>query len=426
MLWTFDYPRFSARCHARFGPTFTVRIGGLPTAVVTTDGEAMRRLFTGDPLTKRHGNDLLRPVLGEHSLLLLEPPSHLERRKLLLPPFHGERIRAYAALMERLVAAELDRWRAGQVVRVHPFAASLTLDVILQAVLGIDEPATRRWLRRTFDAVTKPANNLAIYVPRLMERRRWNVFAEPYWRRWDELHALLLEHIAATRSDPALAQRDDVLAVLVQASDGNGSGLSDAELRDELITLILAGHETTATAIAWAAELLVHNQDVLTRARAAADEGDDEYLDALVKEVLRIRQPVPVAAARYSLEPLAIGPWTIGPDTTIIIDGWGIHHDPATYSQPEAFRPERFLESNADAYTFLPFGGGAHRCLGAPLAQLEMKVVLRAILERFELAPARRSLAAMRRRGITLAPQGGGVVRVVRERAPARRELATA
>jgi cytochrome P450 family 135 len=411
---------FSDRGHARYGDTFTVRVGSM-TGVLTRDRDAIRRLFTGDPLGKRHGNDLLRTFVGEQSLLVLEPAEHLARRKMLLPPFHGERVQSYARLMERLASAELDRLRPGDVVKVQPIAQSLTLDVILQAVLGVSDPSARGRLRRIFDALNTPLNALALFVPQLTHRSRWNVLSKRPWRLKDEFDALLLEHIAATRSDGPLSERDDVLAMMASARDEHGAGLSDEQLRDELVTLITAGHQTTATAIAWGVELLVHNPAVVSKAR---EEGD-AYLEALVKEVLRIRTPIPVGGARFVLEPFAIGTWTIPANVAVLVDAHGVHHDPAIYPRPHEFRPERFLEDPPDGYSFLPFGGGAHRCLGASLALLEIKIVLREILARLELAPISPALPRAVPRGPTLAPRGGARVRVVGRRTPAPEVVAT-
>jgi cytochrome P450 len=416
------YAEFSDRGHERYGDTFTVRVGNSPTAVLTRDRDVIRRLYTGDPLGKRHGNDLLRLFLGGQSLLMLEPPEHLTRRKMLLPPFHGERIQSYARLMERLTAAELERLRPGTLVKIKPIAQALTLDVILQAVLGVEDLAVRGRLRRIFDALNTPLNSFALFVPRLAHRARWNLLSSRAWRLKDELDAVLFEHIAATRADPLLNEREDILAMLVGARDEDGEGLSDEQLRDELITLIAAGHETTATATAWGVELLVHNPAVMASAR----EGDDFYMEALVKEILRIRSPIPITSARHVLDPFAIGPWTIPSEVAVLVDAYGVHHDPRTYPEPHAFRPERFLEDPPDGYSFLAFGGGAHRCLGASLALLEMKIVLREILARVELAPASPALARPVPGGPTLAPRGGARVRVLGKRAPARGETAPA
>ena len=424
VLRTWRFAEFSDRGHARYGDTFTVRVGGTPTAVLTRDREVIRRLFTGDPLIKRHGNDLLRTFVGGQSLLVLEPAEHLARRKMLLPPFHGERVQSYVRLMEQLVAAELDRLAPGDVVAVQPIAQALTLDVILQAVLGVNDVAMRQRLREIFDAMVTPLSNFVLFVPQLARRSRWNLLAAPFWRLKDELDALLFEHIAATRADPGLAEREDILAMMVAARDEDGSGLSDEQLRDELITLITAGHETTATAIAWGVELLVHNPAVMAR----ASEGDEAYLEALVKEILRIRSPVPIGGARHVLEPFPIGEWTIPPQVAILVDAYGVHHDPGIYPQPHAFRPERFLEEPSDGYAFLPFGGGSHRCLGAGLALLEIKVVLGEILARLELAAVSSAPSRTTPRGPTLAPRGGTRVRIVGvrpdTRAPGQAEAA--
>jgi cytochrome P450 len=407
-LWAYRYREFTQWAHRRYGPSFTARVGGLPTSVVTTDRDAIRRLLTGDPSTKRHANDLLREALGDRSLLLLESEEHLRRRKLLTPPFHGERVKEYAQLTERLVERELDGWQPGSEIKVVEVAQRLTLEVILEAVLGVADQRMRDRLRALFNEMLAiPATALVFYFPALQKRQRWNRVAEIYWRKRDELDRMLDEQVATTRADPQLETRRDILAMMLRARDEDGAALTDTDLRHELNTLIAAGHETTSTALAWAAELLAHNRDVQARAR----EGDQPYLDATVKEVLRIRAPVSVGAARHPLEPFEIGGVTIGPETVVTVDAWGVHLDPSVYAEPDRFMPERFLESTPE-YAFLPFGGGAHRCLGAALAQLEMRVVLGAILKRFELLPTQPQLARPVRRGILLAPQGGGRIRI--------------
>jgi cytochrome P450 len=250
------------------------------------------------------------------------------------------------------------------------------------------------------------------YFPELKPRARWNVGTTRWWRHRDRLLELLDGQIAATRADPRLAEREDILALLVQARDEDGNALSSDDLRDDLIALIGAGHETTAAAIAWGAVLLAHNPAVRERATAAAREGDEQYLGALVKEVLRIRPPVPVGAGRVLDEPFAIGPHTIPAGTLILIDAWGIHHDPELYPDPERFQPERFLDQSPAPYAWLPFGGGARRCLGAALAELEIKVGLRTILRRVAIAPSDTELAPPARRAIVIVPHGGGRVRI--------------
>ena len=413
LLRIWRYEEFSARGHARYGDTFTVRIGGLEPGVLTCDRDAIRRLYTGDPLVKRHGNDLLRTLVGDQSVMVLDPSAHLTRRKLVSPPFHGERVQAYARLMEALVAETLAPLRRGEEITVQPIAQELTLSVIMQAVLGINDPAMHSRLSGIFNALNTPLNAIALFVPAISRRARWNVLSARAWRLKDELDALLLAQIAAARSDARLDQREDILAGMLCAKDADGNGLSDEQLRDELITLIIAGHETTATAIAWGVELLLRNPAVMADAR----EGDEAYLDALVKEILRIRAPAPIAGTRQMLEPFTIGRWSIPANVPIIVDAHAVHNDPELFPEPRRFRPERFLGASAEGYSFLTFGGGAHRCIGAALAQLEIKIVLRELLSRLDLVAASPRPATAVPRGPTLAPRGGVRVRVAGVRA---------
>jgi cytochrome P450 len=414
--------------------------------VLTTDRDAIRRLLTGDPATKHHGNEAVRPLVGERSILLLEPAQHLVRRKLLLPPFHGERVRAYADLMQRLMDEEVDRWRSGEIVSVLAVAQNVTIEVILQAVLGVADVTLRRRFRDLIDdllfypagavrlrlsgrirapatpphrvreaiafAAALPTPAVLTYFPGLKGRSPRNLMTRGWWQYRDRLIELLDDQIASSRADPRLEQREDILAMLVQARDEDGNGLSTADLRDDLIALIGAGHETTSAAIAWGAALLAHNRGVLERATAAEREGDEAYLDALVKEVLRIRPPLPVAAGRVLGEPFPIGADQIPAGTPILIDAWGLHHDPELYPKPERFQPERFLGEGPGSYAWLPFGGGARRCLGAALAELEIKVALSTIVRRVAITPADTRLAPPARRGITIVPHAGGRIKI--------------
>jgi cytochrome P450 len=256
-----------------------------------------------------------------------------------------------------------------------------------------------------------PRNNLGLFLPRAITRRAWwNVAARPGYRRLDRIRELLSAHITRTRDDPDLEHRNDVLSLLVHACD-DGAQLTDGELRDDLVTLVTAGHETTATAIAWGCDLLANNPGVARRLRDTLASGDRDYLKATVKEVLRARSILYVSVARHSLEPFRIGNWVLGPDVLILVDAQGIHGDPHLYPEPDAFRPERFLERSPDGYSYIPFGGGAHRCLGAPLATLELELFLESVAQNVILSPAGPP-ARPTRRGVTLAPGNRGRVRV--------------
>jgi cytochrome P450 len=390
--YTYRFERFTAAQHAKHGASWTLRLPGLADAVVTSDRELIKGLLTGDPLTRRHANDILQRVLGDGSVMQLEPAEHLQRRKALLPPFHGERIAGYREVMAQLVEADLERWPTDRPVRVLERARMLTLEVIQHVVLGSSDPAFAQQLADLTDTFNSPLANLGLFAPAITERTRWNVIAEPYWRKVDQLDALMDGLVRARDEDP-----DSVLAML------RDIGLDDIELRDELKTLLIAGHETTATAIGWAAELLAHHPQAVGRLR----EGDRAYLAATAKEVLRIRTVAPVAAARTLLPE----------ETVVLVDAYTLHHDPELWDEPEAFRPERFLDSQPEPYSYLPFGGGAHRCLGAALATLELETAIAGITERFDLEPVGPPERATRR-GVTFVPAGGATVRA--RRAPDR------
>jgi cytochrome P450 len=417
--YTFDQPGFWAVCRKRYGRTFSNRMPGFPPIVVTSDRDAIRRLFTGDPMLRRHGNDLFRPMFGDRSLLLLEPAEHLGRRRLELPPFHGEAVRAYADRIRELAEAEVASWRPGERVVTHPRTRALTLEVILELVLGVRDRDLRDELGALIDWFNTPLNNLVLFLPpSLGQRAWWNLPAKPAYARLDRFHELLRQHIAQTRRDPGLVGRRDVLALLVRARGEDGSELSDADLRDELVTLVIAGHETTATAMAWACDLLAHNRAVTARIRSALACGEREYLKAAAKEVLRARTLAYASAGRHVLESFPIGEWVIEPETTILVDAQGVHADPELYPEPEQFRPERFLEDPPDGYAYVPFGGGAHRCLGAALAMLELELFLEVVVTQTEPTPAG-SPARPVRRGPTLAPDNQGRIHIAR---PARME----
>jgi len=346
--------------------------------------------------------------------MLLEPEEHLERRRLELPPLHGEAVRAYSDRIRELAETEIASWQPGEHVVTHPRARALTLEVILELVLGVRDRDLRDELGSLIDWFNTPLNNLVLFLPpSLGQRAWWNLPAKPAYARLDRFHELLVDHIARTRHDPGLARRHDVLALLVRTRDEDGAELSDADLRDELVTLVIAGHETSATAMAWACDLLAHNRAVTARIRATLAAGEREYLKAAAKEVLRARTLAYTSAGRHVLEPFPIGEWMIAPETTILVDAQGVHGDPELYPEPERFRPERFLDEPPDGYAYIPFGGGAHRCLGAALALLELELFLEAVVMHAEPTPVGRPARPVRR-GPTLAPDNQGRIHVAR------------
>jgi cytochrome P450 len=408
------------------GDLFTLQLPFGPI-VVTCDPATIRAVFTGDPAVLRagEGNRPLEPVVGPASLLLLDGPRHLRRRRLVLPPFHGERLQGYAGDIAQLARAELATWPVGAPFALEPGMRAITLAVIIRVVFGI--------------ADGERAAALAELIPRLLPDGAFSsLVLLPALRRdfgpwWPWRHflaaraavdALLYEEIARRREDPALAERPDVLSLLLQARDEDGAPLTDAELRDELMTLLLAGHETTATALAWAFELLHRHPDAHARAveeaRADGGRGPAPWLDAVAAETLRLRPPLPMAA-RGLAAPLEIDGHELPAGTRVAVGIYLTHRRADLYEEPLAFRPERFLGRGADTYAWLPFGGGVRRCVGAAFAQLELREVLRTVLAGADLRPACAQPERTRRRAVVLSPaRGARSVLVARPPAAAR------
>ena len=404
----------------RFGDMFTLKIANEGTWVFTSDPEAVKQVFTGDPRLLHAGeaNIVLLPVLGSHSVLLLDDAAHMAQRKLMLPSFHGERMRGYEATMTEVAVREIERWPAGEPLSAWPTMQSITLEVIMRTVFGVTETARVERLGRSLqDALawtTEPARmaQLAVLGPRrIAERGTLRAVLDPT----DEL---IYEEIRARRDAPDLEERDDVLSLLLQARHDDGSPMSDEELRDELMTLLVAGHETSATALAWALEALTRHPAALARLRDEVDAGEDAYLDATVKEVLRLR-PVIALVLRRLVEPMEIGGRLLPAGVNIAPSIYLTHRRPDLYENPRAFRPERFLEKPPGTYTWFPFGGGVRRCIGASFAQFEMKVVLRELVARLDMRAARPRPERRVRRAIVFAPERGGEI-VVERRARQR------
>jgi cytochrome P450 len=399
---------FMERSRASFGDVFTVRLAQVGTFVFVSDPELLKSVFRADPEQLRAGaaNVPLEPILGSRSVLLLDGAEHLRQRKLMLPPFHGERLRGYEELIAEIAADEMDRWPSGEPIELQPRMAAITLEVILRVVFGMDRgPALvnlREVLKKLLDVTAKP---WAVVPPLRRDLGRWSPWGRFLAARADVDEALFAE-IHRRRDDPTLPDRTDIFSMLMQARDEQGEPLTDRELRDELVTLLVAGHETTATGLAWAFERLVRHPGALER----LSEGDAEYADAVVHETLRLRPPLPVVARRVAGEPFALGDHAIPPDTIIAPCIYLVHRRADLYPEPYAFRPERFLERPPETYSWLPFGGGVRRCIGASFAVLEMSVVMRAIAQRMRVRAVSEAPELVSRRAIVFAPSRGGSV----------------
>lgn len=405
ILQTFRYvfrPLTSGEAYARrFGDCFTLRMLGNRPIVVFTDPEAIKDIFSGDPEVFSLGEattDLLEPILGRYSILVLDGARHLRQRRLMLPPFHGERMKAYGQLMREVTERTVDAWPVGRPFPIHREMQAITLEIIMRAVFGLEEGAAFDRLRRHLVRITELQNSAAavvLAIPAL----RFDLGRLSPWGRFvrdrEAFRAILLVEIARRRTEGA-AGRDDILAMLVEARDEEGAPMSDEELLDEMLTLLTAGHETTAGQLAWTFYHVLRRPDVVEKLRAELDVafgseaieptaiGRLEYLDAVVKESQRI-SPVAPRVGRRLRHPARIGGRDLPAGVGVSPDVYLTHHRPDLWPEPDRFLPERFLGAHPSPYAFFPFGGGIRRCLGAAFATYEMKIVLAEVVRHTDL-----------------------------------------
>jgi cytochrome P450 len=417
----FAPPRFIDACRRRYGDVVTFRTLFDPQFVMVFDPELVKRVFQGphEQLHAGEANAVLGPVLGDRSVLLLDGAEHLRQRRLMLPSFHGQRMRAYESVMREAADRAIDSWPVGREFRLMPSMQELTLEVIMSAVFGIEAGARREELKRRVRAMIEPVSRRWALILFALSGRRigGGDMMERFEARRAALDEAIYEEIADRRRATDLEEREDVFSTLLLARDEDGNAMTDSELRDELVTLLVAGHETTATGVSWAFDLLLHYPRVLARARETFAGEDLSYIDAVVKESLRVRPVVPGIGRVVRGEPFELAGYTLPPGTEINPSIAVIHRRPDRYPKPSEFRPERFLGDGApDTYTWIPFGGGPRRCLGASFAMFEMRVVIARVLERASLDAVSSRPDKVERRGITMVPREG--VRVV-QRTPA-------
>ena len=429
LLWVLCPTRLLEWCWRRYGDPFTLRLAHIGDLVVLADPEAIQTVFTGDPdlLLAGEGNRVLEPVVGRHSVLLLDGAAHLRHRRLLLPPFHGERLHQYGARIAEIARRELDRWPVGVPLALRPRMQAITLEVILRVVFGIEEAARLQQVRGPLQlaldlAASRTLLFLLLWLPRAHTPRSRGPRAR-FQQALARVDAVLFEEIGRRRQAPATAGRDDILSLLLEARDEHGRPPSEVELRDELMTLLVAGHETTATALAWAFERLLRTPSALAGVQRELAQGGGAYLDAVLKETLRLRPIIPIVVRRLAA-PMVLQGHALPAGVHVAPCIYLVQRRPDIYPDPAAFRPERFLDRPTDPTAWIPFGGGIRRCLGASFATYEMKVVLGTILAGARLRPARRAAEPIRRRSLTFAPARDALV-VLEERgtASATREM---
>lgn len=401
--------RFHPYMHRTYGDVFTVRIapGGRPL-VFFTRPEHAKEIFAGDPEVFHAGkaNGILGPIMGEHSLLLQDSTEHKRARKLLMPAFNGHALREYQALVTEVARAEVATWRPGEEFRSLDRMNRLTLEVILRVVFGVTDEQRLAELRPRVNKTVNisPAILLGWGYPRLQKYGPWKKTVD----NQHELDRLMYAVIRERRTAPDLADRTDVLSRLIVQGDGDDA-LDDTELRDQLVTLLLAGHETTATALAWALYEAGRDPELLARCRRAAEEGDDDFLDAVMKESMRLHPVIPMVV-RTLMKPATIGGYDLPAGTTVGPSIIIAHSREDNHEDPEAFRPERFLGHNPPTGTWIPFGGGVRRCIGAGFAQMEGVAVLREVFAAYDVTAAGADEPKVR--NITSVPRHGARIRV--------------
>lgn len=428
-LWTRPLA-FLERCRDRYGKRFTVRFPLEPPFVMLSTPDAIKAVYTApaDVLHPGEGAVVLKPIVGSRSVLLLDEDEHMEQRKLLLPAFHGERMERLQGLVSEVTEQEVASWPRDHDVELHPRMQALTLEIILRAVFGFDPGPRLDNMRERLSSLLAHGDSPITMLPEppnfMLELLDRVGPITGFLSTRTEVDELLYELIAERRAaDAGAAERDDVLAMLLEARHEDGSPMSDVEIRDELMTLLVAGHETTATTLAWAFERLAREDAVRERLTREVRGGDEEaYLTATIQETLRRRPVLPNTAPRRVNKSIEVDGWSYPVGCCLVASAYLTHHDADIYPEPYAFRPERFLDTKPGTYSWIPFGGGRRRCIGASFATLEMKVVLTSVLRRYELRGSSLRHEVPRRRNITVRPTRGATVSFgppAREPAPA-------
>jgi cytochrome P450 len=419
LLQAYRYARdplgFLVQLQRRYGDLFTLSFPFFGRLYYVADPALVKALFTGPPAQFHAGEanaTVLEPALGPNSVLTLDDAPHMQQRKLLLPPFHGERIEAYGELIRTTTIKQMETWPVGEPFALRPHTQRITLAVIMRAVFGVHDEERLERFERLIDDFSSRVGLITTF-PAL----RRNFGPGSPWPRFlrsrDRLDEFIYEEIGIRRAEVEAGEEghDDVLSLLLQARHDDGSPMSDGELRDELVTVLGAGHETTATGLAWAMERLLRSPRVLAKLRDSLAAGEEDYLAATVKETLRAR-PVIVDVARRLTASAEIGGYELPKGSFAMAAIAALHYREDLFPSPQEFRPERFIEEKADNYAWIPFGGGVRRCIGAAFAEYEMRIVLREFVERAALSAPDPKPEKVKVRNITLAPGKGAVVRL--------------
>lgn len=417
MGWSMRPLPFMQRCRRRYGDVFTLRIRHAGTWVFLSDPEDIKTVFTTDPLTLGAGvaNTLLGPMLGPNSVMLMEEPEHLDRRRHVLPPFHGQRMLAYGEMISDIARSELARWPLGEPFELWPRMQAISLEVVMRAVFGAAQSERLRQLRQLMRTLTAWMNNPHRLVVLAALGPRWLAGNPAFRSVMRPVEDAVLAEVRERRARPGGEDGDDILSLLLQVRHEDGSPLSEKEMRDELVTMISDG--PTASSLAWAFERLMRHPEKLTRLREEVRAGDGSpYLDAVVKETLRLCPAVPIVVRRLK-QPLQLANWTIPAGVAVAPCIYLVHYREDVYPHPRRFMPERFLDQPVGTYTWIPFGGGARRCIAANFAQFEMRQVMQTVLRELDLRHADPRSERLRRSAIAFAPDQRGLAIAARREA---------
>jgi cytochrome P450 len=416
--WMYRPIPFMERCRRRYGPIFSIRLGPGGRVVMIADPHIAKQVLTGDPEIFRAGdtNGLFRPVVGSHSILLLDGEEHLRHRRIMLPAFGGSHAHQFADQVREIAEKQVASWNVGDRLSLQDEMEKISFESIMRVVFGTDRAASLERLRELIPEMMDRCDSAFTLLPWFRREFGGSTPFARLMRSVREVDEVLYEVISERRGDPLNQLRDDALSLLLQAKHEDGTPLEERLVRDELLTLIMAGYETTTNGLAWTLERLLRSPDQLERLRGELEAGEDAYLESVVKETLRSRPVVPVVARRLS-EPASVAGYSLPAGTILMVSIYLVHHDPQTYPEPEEFDPERFVDGVPDGAAWIPFGGGTRRCLGASFAQLEMRVVLREILTAVELVAVGEGESTVRKR-FTFAPGDGAAARVAGRRSP--------
>ena len=407
-----DRHRTMAHFRRKYGSSYTLHLPTFGRAVVISDPALVKQLFMTSTEIAKNVEPNLGRVLGPGSFFSLEGEAHRKQRKLLVPPFHGKRMRSYEGIIEEEVRREAATWPMDAEFETLEPMMRITLNAILRAVFGA-EGAEFESLRTLLPPMVTNASRLVV-----MPFPEWNLGPRTPWakhvayrREFDEIVGRV---IGKAKADPNLADRDDVLAIMLQSRYDDGSAMSDSDVADQLLTMLAAGHETTATTLAWAFERLRRHPAVLRRLVQEADEGGTEYLQATVLELQRHRPVIDLTMRHVAAEAMPLGEWVIPKGYNVIIGISLVHNNDAIFPDAKTFNPDRFVGVTPDTYSWVPFGGGTRRCIGAAFANMEMNVALRTILREFEIVTTSEPGEHWHSRGVAFAPKKGGRVRLTR------------